>query len=333
MVLLLLSSFSLLTSISVTALVQQRFSKQLLDIPNDRSSHHQPTPRGGGIGFIVGFALAYGLLYLIPFWIPSLGAADILLPDPVKFWVALMPLAIVGFLDDFYSLPAIWRYLVQLSVAVVSVFWFVTHPVELGDPKAWFSLIAIAIGMTAMINFYNFMDGLDGLLAGVSAVQLAFLAIYLNLPWLWLLVAALIGFLGWNWSPAKIFMGDVGSTVLGAIVAIALLQANSASQTWVGLALTLPLIGDTIYTLVCRLIRRENIFQAHRTHLYQRLQQAGRTHAQVSSLYIIYTLLIAILIISFGQLGAWLSLASLPIFLGLGEIYVRAMLNPYGVHS
>ncbi len=326
MVLLILSGFSLLISIGVTGLVKQRFSEQLLDIPNDRSSHQQPTPRGGGIGFVVSFAFTYGLFYVLSLYLTNEGGTEILLPHPAKLWVTLMPLAIVGFLDDSHNLPASWRYLVQLSVAAISVFWFATNPAELGEAKTWFGFVATAIGMTAMINFYNFMDGLDGLVAGVSAMQLGFLAIYLPLNWLWLLVAALIGFLWWNWSPAKIFMGDVGSTVLGAIVAIALLQANDARLTWVGLAITLPLIGDAIYTLICRLIRQENIFKAHRTHLFQRLQQSGFTHAQVSSLYIVYTLLIAIAIINLGQLGAWLSLASIVVFLGLGEIWIKAML-------
>jgi Fuc2NAc and GlcNAc transferase len=327
MLLALLSGFSLLISISMTGFVKQKFSQQLLDVPNDRSSHQQPIPRGGGIGFIVGFALAYGLLCLLPLYIPSLRLPGIVPAHPAKFWLVLVPLAVVGFLDDSYSLPASWRYLVQLGVAAMSVSWLTTHRLELGDAATWFGFVATVIGMTAMVNFYNFMDGLDGLVAGASAVQLGFLAIYLNLPWLWLLVAALLGFLWWNWFPAKIFMGDVGSTVLGAVVAIALLQANDVRLTWVGLAVTLPLIGDAVYTLICRLIRRENIFKAHRTHIFQRLQQSGLTHAQVSSLYIVYTLVIAIAIMSLGQLGAWLSLASILVFLGLGEAWIRAMLN------
>jgi Fuc2NAc and GlcNAc transferase len=323
MLLLVLSGLGLLISISVTALVKLKFSQQLLDIPNERSSHQRPTPRGGGIGFIVSFAFTYGLLYFLSQLIPSLEKPDFLPPHPELLWVALIPLAMVGFLDDFYNLSASLRYFVQLSVAAFSVLWLTVNPAQLGDAMTWLSFAVTVVGMTAMINFYNFMDGLDGLVAGVSALQLGFLALYLNLPWLWLLVAALLGFLGWNWFPAKIFMGDVGSTVLGAVVAISLLQANEARLTWIGLAITLPLVGDTVYTLICRLIRRENIFKAHRTHLYQRLQQAGYTHAQVSSLYIVYTLLIALLITGLGSLGAWLSLASLPLFLILGELQLR----------
>ncbi|MGV2391304.1 MAG UNVERIFIED_CONTAM: hypothetical protein LVR29_33775 [Microcystis novacekii LVE1205-3] len=101
------------------------------------------------------------------------------------------------------------------------------------------------------------MDGLDGLVAGCTAVQLGFLALYFQQPILWLLVAALVGFLLWNWSPAKIFMGDVGSTSLGAIVAMVLLNTQgNQGQAWSALTITFPLIGDAIYTLICRLLKK-----------------------------------------------------------------------------
>ncbi|MFM6407503.1 MAG: glycosyl transferase family 4, partial [Microcystis sp.] len=134
-------------------------------------------------------------------------------------------------------------------------------------------------------------------------------------PILWLLVAALVGFLLWNWSPAKIFMGDVGSTSLGAIVAMVLLNnQGDQSQAWSALTITFPLIGDAIYTLICRLFRQENIFQSHRSHLYQRLQKSGLSHSQVAIIYMAVTLLIAISINYLGNLGSWLSL---PLIIGL----------------
>lgn len=119
-------------------------------------------------------------------------------------------------------------------------------------------------------------------------------------------------------------MGDVGSTSLGAIVPMVLLnnQVNQG-QAWSALTITLPLIGDAIYTLICRLFRKENIFQAHRSHLYQRLQKSGLSHSQVAIIYMAVTLLIAISINYLGNLGAWLSL---PLILGLivlGEIYLN----------
>lgn len=235
-------------------------SSYLLDIPSDRSSHTQPTPRGGGLGFVLAFAIT----------------STILSPKEIGLWLVLTPLAIVGIVDDSYSLPASIRYLVQLISAVTAVVWF-------GSFTDNFALVVTVVAITALINFYNFLDGLDGLLAGVCIVQLSFLAFCLNQPQWWLLVAALGGFLWWNWSPAKIFMGDVGSTFLGASIAVSLLNnSNNYIQTWSAFAVILLLVTDTIYTIIGRLLRKENIFQAHRSHLYQRLQQAGGTHQQVA---------------------------------------------------
>jgi UDP-N-acetylmuramyl pentapeptide phosphotransferase/UDP-N-acetylglucosamine-1-phosphate transferase len=180
--------------------------------------------------------------------------------------------------------------------------------------------------MTAVINFYNFMDGLDGLVAGTTLIQLGFLAFYLNQPLLWLIFAAILGFLYWNWSPAKIFMGDAGSTVLGATIACSLLNNhNDTLQAWSALAITLPLLGDAIYTLIRRLIKRENIFKAHRSHLYQRLQQIGWSHAQVSSTYIAITIIIAMGIALFNGIAAWIALAAVAGIISIAEIYLQRL--------
>jgi UDP-N-acetylmuramyl pentapeptide phosphotransferase/UDP-N-acetylglucosamine-1-phosphate transferase len=313
----ILSLSSFLTSLLAVSLIKQRFSQQLLDIPNDRSSHSQPIPRGGGLGFTIAFALTSAISFF--FLPPSLP----LLP----LWLALIPLTIVGILDDRQGVPSSIRYLVQLSAAGIATAYLGAFPQPwLLGFRMFGQIVAIAftlIGLTAIVNFYNFMDGLDGLVVGCTAVQLGFLALYLNQPILWLLVAALLGFLIWNWSPAKIFMGDAGSTVLGATVAIALLSTNkNPSEAWSALAITLPLVGDAIYTLFCRLLRRENIFQAHRSHLYQRLQQSGWSHAQVASTYIGITLLVASSISFFGVLGAWMSFIAILVAIILGEIYL-----------
>lgn len=182
--------------------------------------------------------------------------------------------------------------------------------------------------MTALINFYNFMDGLDGLVAGVSAIQLGFLAIWFNQLSLWLLVAALIGFLYWNWSPAKIFMGDVGSTILGGVVAIAFLTHNNTpTSAWLAVTILFPLIGDAIYTLSRRLLRGENIFKAHRSHLYQRLQQSGWLHTQVASTYMGMTLMIAASVYYFEILGAIGSGIGVLIAIAIAEIYLKLQIN------
>lgn len=315
---LLLASGSL--SFLLVASIKQYLSRFLLDIPNDRSSHTQPTPRGGGLGFVIAFALTSAAIALLD--LHSVESRDLL-----AIWAALVPLVIVGIFDDRGDVPARIRYLVQLSAAGIAIVSFGAFPqpwlAPLGTIGMAIAIVLTVIGMTALINFYNFMDGLDGLVAGVSVVQLTYLAIELNQPILLLLVVALLGFLWWNWSPAKIFMGDVGSTVLGATVAIALLhQSNDPIRAWSSLAITLPLIADAIYTLVRRLMRQENIFKPHRTHLYQRLQQSGWTHAQVASAYILATVGIALNLHFFQAMGAILSTVEVMCAIALGERYL-----------
>lgn len=323
---LILVFASFLLSLLSVALIKQRFSQHLLDIPNERSSHTQPTPRGGGLGFIIAFALTSLSAAIFPH-LPSSSHSQLVYPNLSWLWLILTPLAIVGIIDDRRSVPAGLRYLVQLVVSGIAVACFgpFLQPwlTNLGMAGQIIEIAFTCIGITALINFYNFMDGLDGLVAGVSAVQVGFLAIYLNQPILWLLVAALLGFLWWNWSPSRIFMGDAGSTVLGAIIAISLLNTDNPSQAWSALAITLPLTADAIYTLIRRLMRRENIFQAHRSHLYQRLHQLGWTHAQVAATYISLTLITACSIGYFGLVGAGWSLVGAVITIILGETYLQ----------
>jgi UDP-N-acetylmuramyl pentapeptide phosphotransferase/UDP-N-acetylglucosamine-1-phosphate transferase len=318
--LLILSLASFSISLLAVAFIKQRLSQQLLDLPNDRSSHTQPTPRGGGLGFIVGFALTSFLaagLGIIPWY-------------DLSMWLVLIPLAVIGILDDRNGVPASVRYLIQLGAASIASAYFGSFEIPWLDNFGIIGqIVEIAltlIGMTAIINFYNFMDGLDGLVGGCVAIQLSFLAFYTNQPIFWLLVAAIAGFLYWNWSPAKIFMGDVGSTVLGATVAIALLnQSNTSSVAWSALAITLPLAIDAIYTLCRRLLRHENIFKAHRSHLYQRLQQSGLSHERVAILYISINGLIAACIAYFDAIGALISLICMILALICGEIYLQSL--------
>lgn len=317
--LLILLMLTFLVSVLVTSSVRNyALKKSLIDIPNERSSHIIPTPRGGGLGFIVGFAVS--LLVLAFFQIPNLS------PDYFLGFV-LIPLAVIGFLDDRYNLPSSLRYIVQLSAAIIAVVHYGSFPQpwldSLGTSGIILAMGLTAIGLTALINFYNFMDGLDGFVTSVTAIQFAFIAFYLNQPIWYLLIAALLGFLWWNWSPAKIFMGDVGSTVLGAAIAIALIQSPNATIGWSSLAITLPITTDTIYTLIVRLSRKENIFEAHRSHIFQRLQQSGWTHAQVSLTYCALTIAIAGLIIAFGPVGAIASLILAVVGIIAAEWYLR----------
>ena len=254
-----------------------------------------PTPRGGGIAFVGAFFVTTGIAAVI---VPAEAGGA-----PSFFYrnvLVLLPLWVVGIVDDSRGISARIRYLVQLGAAALAVFWFGPLPaIEsiFGSFEApWLGSALTVIAITALINFYNFMDGLDGIVGGTSAVQLAFFAWYLHQPLWWLLAAALLAFLLWNWPPAKIFMGDSGSTVLGGAVSLALLQAPDAGAMWWAGAVTAPLVGDALFTLVRRLLKRENIFEAHKSHIYQRLNQAGWSHGRVSGAYVALTLAIALLV-------------------------------------
>lgn len=292
MIWILLSIVSFALSWAGIRIVERRFADRLIDVPNPRSSHTQPTPRGGGIAFVAAFlvtaAVAAVLVDQGPDGTPSLLEGSILV---------LLPLWVVGTIDDARGLSVRLRYLVQLISAGLAVFLFGPFPGldamvdQLGVP--WLPALLSVIAITALINFYNFMDGLDGIVGGCCAVQLAFFALYLNQPGWWLLVAALVAFLFWNWPPAKIFMGDSGSTVLGGAVALALLRAPDASTMWWAGAVTAPLLGDAVFTLIRRVFKGENVFEAHKSHIYQRLNQSGWSHRRVAGSYVALTILIA----------------------------------------
>jgi len=239
--------------------------QRLLDQPNARSSHRVPTPRGGGVAFVL-------VGSLINAWWGDGWAA----------WIPLMctPLALVGMLDDRYDLPAVLRYAAQVATAIGLV-CIASVPLP-----AW-SLPIVVIAVTAVINFLNFMDGLDGLVALSSLLLMATAG-------LWPVAGALLGFLRWNWSPAKVFMGDVGSTWLGAVFAGMVLQQKSPWEAISLLMVAAPLLADAFVCVLRRLVAGQPVFQAHRLHLFQRLQRGGWSHAKVAAVYGLATGLLAV---------------------------------------
>jgi Fuc2NAc and GlcNAc transferase len=267
-------------------------SRRVLDKPIARSSHCLPTPRGGGLSFVLVGSTAVAFLGV---WIPAL----------------CLPLALVGFLDDRHSLPAVLRYGVQVATVLVLLLISPWHLTSIGL-LPWMLLL---IAGTAVINFTNFMDGLDGLVAGCMAVLFS-VAAFTGIPALWTLVGALLGFLLWNWSPAKVFMGDVGSTFLGAVFAGVVLTAPSWPEALALLLVATPLLGDAFLCVPRRLLAGQRVFQAHRLHLFQRLHQAGWPHALVSSLYIGATAVLAIALL-WGGLPWLIPLAAFELLLGI----------------
>ena len=282
---------SALASWSLLGLLLPWLRRRLLDQPNARSAHRRPTPRGGGLAFVL-VAVAASLLALAT-TAPSQ-------PAPALLWLPLLalPLALVGVLDDRHNLPAGLRYAIQLATAVALLLASPlarSLPPQVGLLPFTLLLPLLLLVITAVINFTNFLDGLDGLVAGCMAVALAAAALRLNAPpaALWPLVGALLGFLVWNWSPARVFMGDVGSTFLGAVYAAVVLQASGWSEALGLLLLATPLLADGCLCVLRRLRAGQPVFQAHRLHLFQRLHQAGWSHRRVAGLYITATVLLA----------------------------------------
>ena len=282
-------------------------SRYYQDAPNVRSSHKLITPRGGGIAFVI-------VVTVLSILLAPLNGGLVSLP------LAAFPLAVIGLVDDRCTLPARLRYLVQIFTALLLVL-----SSSLPFPFVWLGISFLVIATTAIINFINFMDGVDGLVAGCMVVLFtSALAASGNVLGgfshevllLVALIGALVGFLIWNWSPAKIFMGDVGSTFLGAMFAGVVLQAANWPQALALLLLATPLLGDAFFCVLRRLLVGQPIFQAHRLRLFQRLHQAGGSHARVSFLYIAATSLLSFALLM-GGLPCVLGFAVTELLVGL----------------
>ena len=280
----------------------------VLDQPNARSSHRHPTPRGGGVAFVTIASLG-GVLA----WSTSFRSVSAQIPLNISPLLVL-PLALGGLLDDLYDLPATWRYGLQLVTSLVVILFSPLVVPSFGQLPL---LALLLIAVTAVINFTNFMDGLDGLLASCMAVAMTAASIKLDAPLpIWALVGALLGFLFWNWSPAKVFMGDVGSTFLGGVFAMLVLQASTWSEALALLLVATPLLGDACLCVPRRLLAGHPVFEAHRLHLFQRLHQVGWSHACVSILYVSATAVLAIALLWGGP--PWvITIAALELLIGI----------------
>ena len=266
---------------------------QVLDRPNDRSSHKVATPRGGGLAVVAVIALAW------------LGGIVVFGPPQQGFWALLAGLAMlaaVSWLDDLRSLPAGLRLAVQAAAVALSL-WAAGESLLVfpGLLPPLLDHLVIALLWLWFINLFNFMDGIDGISAVESlsiAGGVAFCAALGGLGqdlmfWSASLAAAALGFLRWNWAPARIFLGDVGSIPLGYLLGWLLLllatKGHSAEgQAGVGYwaaAVILPLyyLTDSGWTLLRRLLRGEAPWRSHRQHLYQKAVQRGFSHAAVSA--------------------------------------------------
>jgi UDP-N-acetylmuramyl pentapeptide phosphotransferase/UDP-N-acetylglucosamine-1-phosphate transferase len=283
-ILLVLVLAVFLATVALTRVVLGALRRRaVLDRPNERSSHSVPTPRGGGIAIVATVLPAWALAV-------ALGLAP---PAALAAAAGALLLAALSFLDDLRDLPAGLRLAGQLvAVALCLPLLPGAGHVFQGLLPRWLDLAAAGLLWLWFVNLYNFMDGIDGIAGTETACAAGGLALVvllaggapghpaiaaLALP----LAAAGAGFLVWNWHPARIFMGDVGSVPLGFLLGWLLLAA-AASGLWAP-ALILPLyyLADASWTLGRRLLRGERIWQAHREHFYQRAVQAGLSHDAV----------------------------------------------------
>jgi UDP-N-acetylmuramyl pentapeptide phosphotransferase/UDP-N-acetylglucosamine-1-phosphate transferase len=257
-------------------LLLTRFARFALDRPNERSLHERPVPRTGGIAVLIGAAAAF-----------AFGADELWLP----LGLALL-LAIVSFADDVKSLPVSARLAAHLAAGGVLV-WYLLSPIYLWQA----ALLVLAIAW--LTNLYNFMDGSDGLAAGMTVIGFAAYAVAASLAdegelaTTCLCIAAASGaFLVFNFHPARIFLGDVGSIPLGFLAAALGIVGwrDEAWPLWFPAAVFAPFIADATLTLARRLLRGERVWQAHRDHYYQRMVRAGLGHRGTA--YVAYALMV-----------------------------------------
>lgn len=307
------------------ALRRYALARSLMDIPNARSSHSVPTPRGGGVAIVVSFLLA----------LPLPAGMDLIAWSLA--WALLgagAGIAVLGFLDDHGHIAARWRLLGHFAAAIWALFWLGGLPpvvmfgfaVDLG----WFGHVLAAVYLVWLLNLYNFMDGIDGI-ASVEAicVCLGGALLYGLLGFAGstqptefvvplLLAAAVAGFLFWNFPPARIFMGDAGSGFLGITLGVLSLQATwfAPQLLWSWLILLGVFIVDATFTLLRRLLRGDKVYEAHRSHAYQHASRQYRRHLPVTlvvgGINILWLLPIAL----------WVGLGGIDGLLGLLIAYV-----------
>jgi glycosyltransferase WbpL len=312
---------AILLSAALTLLVRRHaLSRGVLDCPNARSSHSQPTPRGGGMGIVLVVSAATVLFIRQD---PA---------DAAVSWAILaggLAVAVVGYLDDRSSLPVRARIVVHVASAAWAVYvlggmppiqWG-TNIVHLGF---WGDLLAV-FAIVWMLNLFNFMDGIDGIAAS-EAVFVA--AAGAGLCW-WvgihsitaataaMVAAASFGFLLWNWPPAKIFMGDVGSGYLGYVLSVLALAAarQHRGMLYAWLILGGAFFSDATVTLLRRMLSAQRIFEAHRSHAYQRLATRWGGHKPVTITFLgvnmVWLLPCSFFAIEYPQDAPWITLLAL----------------------
>jgi Fuc2NAc and GlcNAc transferase len=274
-------------SIIVTGMLKQyALNHSLIDVPNERSSHLISTPRGGGLSIAMAILISTVILF-----ISGRLQNDVTLAIGIGGFIV----SAIGWIDDHRHIPVIWRALTYTIAAILAVYclgW--VDKIWLGIyflPVGWIGSVLAIVWIVWMTNLYNFMDGTDAL-AAIESISVGLFAGILF--WLegqygvavvcFIIVASSCGFLYWNWSPAKIFMGDVGSCTLGfcfgVLTVIGEVECTVPFAVW--FILLSIFICDTTLTLLMRIIKREKWLNAHCSHAYQRWLQMGASHKRLA---------------------------------------------------
>lgn len=262
-------------------------NNNLIDVPNQRSSHSTPTPRGGGVAIVICY-----LLFLIYLYFSKTIDSQIF----IGFSVSSLLVAVIGFMDDHQDLSAKVRLLVHFIAAGILVYFSGGLPdIEFAGVLfnlGWMGTVFVIFFIVWMINLYNFMDGIDGLAASeiiISSTVMGLLALiyYQNTPLAylaWGLACSAIGFLFLNFPPAKIFMGDAGSGFLGitAISLILFFGQVDQSLIWAWGIMLSVFIVDASFTLSQRMLKKHSVSEAHRNHAYQKASRKFNSHKTVT---------------------------------------------------
>lgn len=261
-------------------------ARSIIDIPNARSSHTVPTPRGGGVAIVASFLLALPLAA-----VSGLASWSVV----VALLGAGAGIALLGFLDDHGHIAARWRLLGHFVGAIWALFWLGGLPplslFGMSFDLGWLGHALAALYLVWLLNLYNFMDGIDGIasleaicvcIGGALLFVLSGHADEAALPLL--MAAAVAGFLFWNFPPARIFMGDAGSGFLGVSLGILSLQAAwvAPQLLWSWLILLGVFVVDATFTLLRRLLRGDKVYEAHRSHAYQYASRRFGRHLPVT---------------------------------------------------
>ncbi len=261
----------------IPSLVRFAVGRNLLDVPNLRSSHEVPTPRLGGVAIILGV------------WV------GVFILRPEGSWPLLVAATLIGFVglaDDLSDLHFRTKAVAQTLIAVGLIFFH--SPPLLSEAPGLLKVLVFIVGVfwiVALSNAFNFADGIDGIIGGVALVNALFLFVLTENVALAAFAGAVAGFLIWNINPSSIFLGDSGSYFLGFFLASVALYAPLTGGGWspllffAGILVFTPLLFDTAYTLVRRYRAGKNVFSAHREHVYQRITPTTSLHRRTSNLY------------------------------------------------